>query len=374
MAYRSSIPLTAEWLVKTYLTGLNLTDDDGNYYPPEVFQMPIKASLDWAESVLGIRIRKTNCSARLDFSGGSLSNYHPITIPDAKIQSITTVKWKLGNSTPVITWPGDWFVVRDNQLQFVPASTGSGGANIESYPLYQLYMAQQGNSNLPGIWEVDYVAGFETQGTLTALSTTGIASGAGSWVPNYKNTNGDAQQVWGDLTITLSSAATVARTFTVYGWRLEDGKPFDGVGRLGVQYVPETVTIPIGSTTATTANAWSQVTKVLWTGWTATPTAHTVTFSGQLCDPIAIDMDWDLMDLIGKAASIHILNTAGDLIIGAGIANKSTSIDGISASIGTTSSPTNAGYGARIIQLQKDINRMLPVLFRKYNGVQVLGW
>jgi len=332
--------------------------------------MPLKASLAWAESVLGINIHKTDCSARLDFSGGSLSNYHPITLPDAKVQSITQVKWVLGNSTPVINWPGDWFIVRDNQLQFVPATSGAGGANIESYPLYQLYMAQQGNSNLPGIWEVDYVAGFETQGSLSDLNAADIASSAGSWVPNYVNTEGDAKHVWGDLTITLSAPATVERTFTVYGWRLEDGKPFDGVGRLGAAFDPETVTIPIGSTTATTENAWSQVKKVLWTGWDD----HTVTFSGQLCDPITIDMDWDLMDLIGKAASIHILNTAGDLIIGAGIANKSTSIDGISASIGTTSSPTNAGYGARIIQLQKDINRMLPVLFRKYNGVQVLGW
>lgn len=373
MAYRSSIPLSAEWLVKTYLTGLNLTDDDGNYYPPEVFQMPLKASLSWAESQLGIRIRKTACSARLDFSNGTLGDYPPITLPDAKINSVTSVKWKLGNSTEVITWPTDWFVVRENQLQFVPASTGSTGSNIQSFPLYQLYMAQAGKSNIPGIWEVDYIAGFETEGTKTALSAA-VVSSAGSWVPAFKNTDGDAKHVWGDLTITLSAAATVARTFTVYGWRLEDGKPFDGVGRLGVVYAPETVTIPIGSTTATTANAWSQVTKVLWTGWTGSPTAHTVIFSGELNDPAGIDMDWDLMDLIGKAASIHILNTAGDLIIGAGIANKSTAIDGISASIGTTSSPTNAGYGARIIQLQKDINRLLPILFRKYNGVQVLGW
>lgn len=63
----------------------------------------------------------------------------------------------------------------------------------------------------------------------------------------------------------------------------------------------------------------------------------------------------DLIDIVGKLASIGILNIAGDLILGAGIASVSLSIDGLNQSIGTTSSAENSGYSARIKQYQKEI-------------------
>jgi hypothetical protein len=63
----------------------------------------------------------------------------------------------------------------------------------------------------------------------------------------------------------------------------------------------------------------------------------------------------DLIDIVGKLASIGILNIAGDLILGAGIASMSLSIDGLNQSIGTTSSAENSGYSARIKQYQKEI-------------------
>lgn len=69
-------------------------------------------------------------------------------------------------------------------------------------------------------------------------------------------------------------------------------------------------------------------------------------------------------DVIGKKASYGPFNTAGDLIVGAGIANKSISIDGLSTSVGTTSSATNAGYGARLIQYKTELKDQMPRLQR----------
>jgi hypothetical protein len=364
MAYRTAVPLTAEWLIKTYLFGISLTDDDNNYFPAEIFQMAINSALAWAETEFGIHINKTVRTSRVDASGGTLLDYPPIVLPDAKIQSVSNVKWKLGNSTQVLEWPIDWFVVRGNQLQLVPAATGPSQEMTASYPLFALYAAKMGHSSIPGVWEVTYTAGFETDGTITDFTSGAISSNASVYTPSV--------YVWNPLTITLSHPATVARTFQVYGWRQEDGKPFDGVGHGGIQQEPETVTIPIGGTVGVSETSWSQVSRITWTGWSTT--GHTVTFSGQKNDPSVIDIDQDLLHLIGMAASVHILNTAGDLIIGAGIANKSVSIDAISAAIGTTSSPTNAGYGARIIQLQREIKAKIPILFRKYNGIQVSAW
>ena len=78
----------------------------------------------------------------------------------------------------------------------------------------------------------------------------------------------------------------------------------------------------------------------------------------------------DILNLIGMKAALGPLNIAGDLIAGAGIANKSISLDGLSESIGTTSSATNAGYGARIIQYEKQIKEALGTLRRNLKGIE----
>lgn len=76
-----------------------------------------------------------------------------------------------------------------------------------------------------------------------------------------------------------------------------------------------------------------------------------------------------LYEVIGKIASLGPLNIAGDLIAGAGIAAQSLSVDGLSQSISTTASATNAGYGARIIQYQKDVKAQIPVLRSYFHGI-----
>jgi len=76
-----------------------------------------------------------------------------------------------------------------------------------------------------------------------------------------------------------------------------------------------------------------------------------------------------ILDIIGMKAAMGPLNIAGDLIAGAGIASKSISLDGLSQSISTTSSATNAGYGSRIIQYTKQIDNLLEGLRERYQGI-----
>lgn len=78
-----------------------------------------------------------------------------------------------------------------------------------------------------------------------------------------------------------------------------------------------------------------------------------------------------IKDVVGKIASLGPFNIAGDLIVGAGIASQSLSIDGLSQSINTTSSATNAGYGARIIQYQKEIREDIKTLEDFYRGLRM---
>ena len=82
----------------------------------------------------------------------------------------------------------------------------------------------------------------------------------------------------------------------------------------------------------------------------------------------------DILDVIGKLTAISIFHQLGDLIVGAGIASKSIGIDGLSQSISTTSSATNAGYGARILGYLKDLDRVLPQLQQYYKGLLTFGF
>lgn len=80
----------------------------------------------------------------------------------------------------------------------------------------------------------------------------------------------------------------------------------------------------------------------------------------------------DLLDVIGKLAAIGIFNIAGDIALGqAALASYSLSIDGLSQSISTTNSATNAAFGARIINYQKEIKDSLSKLRSYYKGVNI---
>ena len=77
-----------------------------------------------------------------------------------------------------------------------------------------------------------------------------------------------------------------------------------------------------------------------------------------------------LKDTLYRKAAMGILGVWGDLIIGAGIANQSIGIDGLSQSIGTTQSPMYGGASARIEQLGKDVDQAMPALRSYYSGIE----
>ena len=81
----------------------------------------------------------------------------------------------------------------------------------------------------------------------------------------------------------------------------------------------------------------------------------------------------DIVDFVGKYAAINLFHILGDLILGAGIANISLGLDGLSQSIATTSSATNAGYGARITGYLDDIKKQGPLLKATYDGMRLVS-
>lgn len=78
----------------------------------------------------------------------------------------------------------------------------------------------------------------------------------------------------------------------------------------------------------------------------------------------------DLQDLAAKLATMQVLAILGDISFGAGIANTSLSIDGLSQSIGTTQSAENSLYSARVRQFERELKHELPWLKNRYHGIQ----
>lgn len=76
----------------------------------------------------------------------------------------------------------------------------------------------------------------------------------------------------------------------------------------------------------------------------------------------------NIVDIVGKEAASGPLNIGGDLVGGAAIASQSMSLDGLSQSVNTTSSPTMAGFGARLIQYNNELKRDYPIVTNFWRG------
>lgn len=86
----------------------------------------------------------------------------------------------------------------------------------------------------------------------------------------------------------------------------------------------------------------------------------------------AKDIPPELKELIYKQATCNIMTVWGDLILGAGIASQSISIDGLSQSIGTTQSAMYGGASARVESYRQDIDRLIGVLRMKLDSPRMV--
>jgi len=244
--------LNAEWLKRRFLFGVSLTDDFGNDYPDEMFDLAIQSAIFQIETELGIVITKRQFVERLDMTFNDYLRSYQIQLSNRPLDTDLPITWrfKVGNSQ-ASTIPADWVQVRDAEI---------------------------------GIIEI-----------IPGLGTIPLSWGAGG--------------------------------FYWYG-----------------RFYP-----------------WDS----------RIPAFHEVTYTAGLCPGAGIPADIQMA--IGWIASMLPLDTAGDLIAGAGVASYSIGMDGLSQSLNTTSSATNSGYGARILSYQKQLEKALPRLRGRYRGVDMFA-
>lgn len=239
--------LSVDQLQTNYLFGLDLTDDEGNPYPPSLFEFFIRSAVSWLEHELDIPISpKTLLEEKHDYYKEDYRQYMWLKLHESPVISVDAVRMVLPGEQVVQSFDSDWFQLQEEsgQLQILPG-VGSAGSILLGAGGAYISMINRNTRFLPNVFRVDYTAGFAP------------------------------------------------------------GK------------VPAVIT-----------------------------------------------------DLIGKKASFGPLNIAGDLLGGAGIASQSIGIDGLSQSFNTTSSATNAGYGARLIRYDKEMKAELPMLKKYYKGIK----
>ena len=356
----AAVPFTPEWLRLAFLPDVKLSDEYGYDLRAEVWEEALAQAREWAQTAIDIEVTPTNHVERDDMARMGWAEGPIIDLVHKPVLQINSLKMKWG-TTPLLDIPSTWIQsYQDGQVQIIPSSGVLNQAQTQALGFFALMVQQYMKGFvIPGMYEVDYDSGYRLEATPfdDPLSVT-VTAGARIWIP-AKTIHPN-----GLLTITIPTVQGADKSFTVKGCRLSDGKPLDGQVRDRDPATPETVVLAQGQTSVTTAMEYGSIYSV-----EIPANMPAVTFTFPAVDASTITLPRDVLGLMGRYAAIHILNIAGDLVAGAGIANKSASIDGASTSVGTTASATNAGYGARIIQYRREIKELLPLIRRKIHGM-----
>lgn len=312
---------TPQWLVDNYLVGVDLTDDNGQVYPDSHFKEAIYAAIAYTEAKYDIvlrRPREFTITERHDGKALSSSSWYFTQLRQLPISEVTAFSIQFGNY-PSTTIPASWVHVvspRAGQVQIVPGPEGFRHPYIVgNTPLLGMEILG-GRGYLPGWISMTYRAGFE-------------------------------RSMKGTLSGTINE-----RTFRYTPGTLDQSL---------FQYFQEGDWLQVGRDLYRVSEVLSdtevEVDEILDKNYT--------NISGEV-----LAYDPTILQAIGYTAAMPILDTAGDLVLGAGIASQSISIDGISQSISSTSGVENAAYGARKMQYRKqleDIDKQIRRRYRRMN-------
>jgi hypothetical protein len=305
--------ITPQFLKETMLLGIDLTLDDGSPYPDIVYTQSINASIRHVESDLGITIEPFKTTKeRHDAERQGRFSYWPFRLDHRPVISFDGARIRFGSFQPVDI-PTSWITPTSNthgQIHLIPSEESLGSYFFRAgVPLMGGYGIYENRDYIPAYFEFDYTAGFdERTGTATIpAGETSVSVTLGERVLLPYLITSDQS--------TVSSRARGNDSFELF-----------------------------------VASAPAQDLEINWT---------LDTLPADLKQAIAI-----------KAGTLLLLHIAGDLILGAGIASQSLSIDSLSTSVGTTSSAMYSGYSARAENLDKQYKLVMQGLRSQYRVTQ----
>jgi len=306
--------LSATWLKNTFLLGVDLTLDDGTPYPDTIYDQSITAAVAYLEHELGIVIDgRQVVNERHDALDLHRNAWWPIRLDYRPVLEVTAFKIRFGSYQPV-TIPANWCQLlspEHGQVHLIPSEDQLGSYLFRAGVPLIVGDTLTPYSYIPGYFELDYTCGFQ----MRSGSAT-VADGANQVAVVF-----DTPKLTDNYNIDyLENDAALGR----------------------IQLRDKTL---VGCTFQTANNAAAGNGSISW-GTTTVPA--------------------DIKHCVGLKAGLLPLDVAGDLIAGAGVANYSIGADGVHQSLGTTSSATNSGYGARRLAFERELKALLPALRAKY--------
>jgi hypothetical protein len=305
--------ITPQFLKDTVLLGIDLTLDDGSDYPDIIYTQSINSAIKHVESDLGINIEPFSVKGeRHDAEKHGRFSYWPFRFDRRPIISFDSAKIRFGSFQPVEI-PTSWITPTSmihGQINLIPSEESLGSYFFRAgVPLMGGFGIYENRDYIPSYFEFDYTAGFDER--------AGVAT-----IPQ------------GETSINVTLSERVLIDFVVS----TDQSSVSVTGRSNDGF---TLSIP------------SALQSDLVINWTLD------TLPADLKQAIAI-----------KASTLLLLHIAGDLILGAGIASQSLGIDGLSQSIGTTSSAMYSGYSSRAESLDKQYKLVMMGLRSQYRVTQ----
>lgn len=322
--------VTPTWLKNNFLYGIDLTDDDGNAYPDSLYDHAIDAAVATASAEFDLELMgPTTYVERHDtYFDHGLSYYktHLMHRPVRTVDKLQ-VQYAEFESTEI---PVSWVQISSDiaaQVQIVPGPEALGSHMISGGIPFLGISGMVWREYTPLWWHYTYTAGFES-----ALAGTVAASAGGT-----------------TLTGTGTKFATPELTGNVASVPLRVG---DYV-RLGVGTAPQRVSHVVSDTEIRLS-----------------ATLNAAEFTGETLT--VLQYPADILECVGLIAAMLPLDTAGDLILGAGISRLNVGVDGLHQEVQTTSGVENSGYGARVIQYRRRLTSLIKTIRRRYNPPKVM--
>ena len=330
---------TSSWLKARYLFGIDLTDDDGNAYPEELYSMAIDSAIATVSAEFDLDLLgPTTRVERYDTTHQHGMSWWLKHLMHKPVVSVEAFHVQFANF-PQTKLPNSWVQIANGevgQIQILPgpealANTAfSGGIPFVGISGVML------REYTPLWWKYTYTSGFERdlEGTVVQTQGSAVVTGTGTSFL----TPADAPAKTG---VTVRAGDYV---------RVVSGT----VG--GSDYTSSAVRVKsVESDTSLTLDA-------------------SFGASGDLSNATIRLMKYpaDILDCIGLIAALLPLDTAGDLIIGAGISRLNVGVDGLHQEIQTTSGVENSGYGARALQYRNRLKAAIMSIKRRYNPPKVM--
>lgn len=309
--------ITPDTVRQTTVAGVNLTFDDGTDFHDEIFDSAITQSVAMLEADLGIvldELRVTGERHDVDLIDRH-SHYH-MSVDQRPLKSIDALQIRIGNSNAVADLPKSYATIgshQHGQFNLIPDSTLAASLHFSSGVPFLVGDVFSPYSKFPLYFSVDYTAGHtfaEGTGILPQGEDT-VEVEVPAFPHNY----------YVDITIT------------------------DAQGGNGLRVIskgPSSMTVH-ARTVPTTGDL-------------------TFTWSANNVDPL-------ILRALHILSAMLPLNIAGDLLLGAGIAAQSISIDGLSQQVTSTASASYAGYGARLVNFNKELKTVMSSLRAKYKKI-----